>query len=854
MSAAIPMPDTTRPRRNATRNRLTPSPVPTLDSVMTTSTRSTRSSARQPKVTTKVEVTPVRNPTRRSSRFSDLGLAAQGQNGTVISASVAGSISEARSVSGSASISPTIPTITHLPNGDHEMSPSIEIPARSVDLEGRRSVEPVNGNTSVKIIIRKRKSEEAQVDGEDKTIKKVKEETNDIEAIPTRPVRGRKSKGGKKPPRRSISNDKSTKPLPISTTHTSPDLAEPSTSTLSEERQSTGAEMKSELGTEVDKTQQNIPNGHTIAFISTEPNGVIDITPNQPEKKQRTRKKYFRKGEIDPDDQVAVAARDARFKQIDEALESLDKQMELILNDRHPELLIFFEALDTKKNKICGCLDTRLAANLKDMERMRDEEQNRTRRTFSLQSEQIRVRHDTINRDKRRLLQRDKDHLDPVKTESHLRREAQWKSGLLSSSAQPTIPIRVNNELRQRRNIELKPTGARGKDLEDDLKALGLFRTQSTERERESSTSTKLLINSTPFNLSPTNRYETPPTPQPYPPPRTQIREAYPVYPSRQSGSYSGQERLGHMLPPPIPIGATQWLPTTTTSDPRSSSVTNHDSRPLLTSQHGKIDDHRPPLNAAHALQPNTNPSDSRPLPMNEPRQPLTTNHDPRPPSAFTDDTRPPSSLSTNPQPPLTSNQDSRPSHTSIQEPIFPRRTESYFPSLSRLKTHPYDHVTFSSDVKPQWTVESKEGRPWTSKQDRGSSNQWNASQHTQEKNSTQMESKDKSLYVKSLEEREKFQNPQNAREKLVEKDKPLQGTEENRVRQSTDEKEKSQNVSGKNMVPGGPGGLGGFGGWGPPGWRDGRELGSVGNGAGTALPGLGAGRWAFGLGGPLSR
>jgi hypothetical protein len=69
-----------------------------------------------------------------------------------------------------------------------------------------------------------------------------------------------------------------------------------------------------------------------------------------PKRAPRKRRKWLRKGEVDPEDLKAVAEQRARHALIDAALEDLDKQEQMLLDGVHPQLLALWEECDRRRD------------------------------------------------------------------------------------------------------------------------------------------------------------------------------------------------------------------------------------------------------------------------------------------------------------------------------------------------------------------------------------------------------------------------------------------------------------------------------------------------------------------------
>ncbi|KAK8847608.1 hypothetical protein IAR55_005467 [Kwoniella newhampshirensis] len=199
-----------------------------------------------------------------------------------------------------------------------------------------------------------------------------------------------------------------------------------------------------------------------------------------PRRLPRKKRKWLKKGEVDPDDPVAVARQRAKHKIIDEAIESLDKQEEMLLADSHPQLLWLWAELDRRRNLQLKWLEARHEAVIGDLATMRDHEKRASKSDFRVKREALA---DDMVRDNRHrmarataertALKREEDTLPTLKTG---RGGGGWVLSdkfLLSTGDQQLAPVEVRGVRRQRPDISQQIQSLSFEEIQSDLQKLG---------------------------------------------------------------------------------------------------------------------------------------------------------------------------------------------------------------------------------------------------------------------------------------------------------------------------------------------------------------------------------------------
>ncbi|OCF33827.1 hypothetical protein I317_01319 [Kwoniella heveanensis CBS 569] len=208
-----------------------------------------------------------------------------------------------------------------------------------------------------------------------------------------------------------------------------------------------------------------------------------------PRRMPRKKRKWLKKGEVDPDDPVAVARQKERHRMIDEAIESLDKQEEMLLASSHPQLMWLWDELERRKDIQLTWLDARHDATIGDLEKLRDHEKKVTMANFKVKREELAVNMVADNRHamerifaERTMLKRNPANRPNLRGG---RGAGGWPiaaTDLLSNGGLRTIDIEVDSELRSRRDISRDIKPLEYTEIQSDLAKLGLPRDPSRTR------------------------------------------------------------------------------------------------------------------------------------------------------------------------------------------------------------------------------------------------------------------------------------------------------------------------------------------------------------------------------------
>jgi len=109
---------------------------------------------------------------------------------------------------------------------------------------------------------------------------------------------------------------------------------------------------------------------------------LIDTTKRAP----RKRRKWLRKGEVDPDDHKAVAEQRARHALIDAALEALDKQEQALLDGTHPQLLELWDEIKRRHELQMSYCKYHEECEMRELDKLYLQELGQIRRQFKVSS------------------------------------------------------------------------------------------------------------------------------------------------------------------------------------------------------------------------------------------------------------------------------------------------------------------------------------------------------------------------------------------------------------------------------------------------------------------------------------
>ncbi|WVR04810.1 hypothetical protein IAU60_001822 [Kwoniella sp. DSM 27419] len=226
-------------------------------------------------------------------------------------------------------------------------------------------------------------------------------------------------------------------------------------------------------------------------------NAHVDATET-PVKKAipRKRRKWLKKGEVDPDDPVAVARQQERHRLIDEAIVSLDKQEEMLLAGSHSQLVWLWEELERRKDLQLAWLDAREQAAMGDLDKLRDHEKKVAMSDFGIKRENLVT--SVIYEDRRRIERITAERTALKRTPGSLpnlrsgRGGGGWAVGnsfLLSNGKQQTKALEIGAQIRTFQDLPRQLQTLESSEIESDLDRLGLRRSQDQGRSRSPSSS-----------------------------------------------------------------------------------------------------------------------------------------------------------------------------------------------------------------------------------------------------------------------------------------------------------------------------------------------------------------------------
>ncbi|WWD21697.1 hypothetical protein CI109_106183 [Kwoniella shandongensis] len=243
-------------------------------------------------------------------------------------------------------------------------------------------------------------------------------------------------------------------------------------------------EMDTERGREQEREEDRAEESiHGDERADSRDDDKHDERHDGPRRMPRKKRKWLKKGEVDPDDPVAVARQREKHRIIDEAIESLDKQEEMLLADSHPQLLWLWAELDKRRDLQLKWLEARHEAVIDDLATMRDHEKSATKSDFKVKRAQLASDIVRDNRHKmarisaeRIALKRNPDCMPNLRAG---RGGGGWSISdklLLSTGAQQLTPIEVHGEIKQRPSI---PRGIQSMDyseIQSDRTRMGAVR------------------------------------------------------------------------------------------------------------------------------------------------------------------------------------------------------------------------------------------------------------------------------------------------------------------------------------------------------------------------------------------
>lgn len=111
-----------------------------------------------------------------------------------------------------------------------------------------------------------------------------------------------------------------------------------------------------------------LPAGATTTEAPT-PSASTPVPDDKPKRAPRKRRKWLRKGEVDPDDPKAVAEQKARHALIDAAIVALDEQERQVLDGTHPQLVELWDELERRRNRLHQYSDVYIQEKLAELSR-----------------------------------------------------------------------------------------------------------------------------------------------------------------------------------------------------------------------------------------------------------------------------------------------------------------------------------------------------------------------------------------------------------------------------------------------------------------------------------------------------
>ncbi|ORX34036.1 hypothetical protein BD324DRAFT_192992 [Kockovaella imperatae] len=114
-----------------------------------------------------------------------------------------------------------------------------------------------------------------------------------------------------------------------------------------------------------------------------------ELESGLPKRAPRKKRKWLKKGEVDPDDPIAVAKQKERHALIDEAIILLDKQLEMITNESHPQLAWMLQELERRYKRKTAQLEARHEAILQDLDHVRQHERRQAHVNWTKQCDRL---------------------------------------------------------------------------------------------------------------------------------------------------------------------------------------------------------------------------------------------------------------------------------------------------------------------------------------------------------------------------------------------------------------------------------------------------------------------------------
>ncbi|WVN87271.1 uncharacterized protein L203_102448 [Cryptococcus depauperatus CBS 7841] len=282
----------------------------------------------------------------------------------------------------------------------------------------------------------------------------------------------------------------------------------------------------------------------------------------KPKRAPRKRRKWLRKGEVDPDDPVAVARQQAKHKLIDDAIGSLDAQEEALLKGTHPQLLSLWQELESRKQLQFGWVEARKEATESEYTRMKHHWEETARFNFHVRLDEIanELTHDNRQKNarihaERTALRRDPNTLPNLRAGRGGGGWTIFDKYLLSTGEQHLISVEIQGQVRQRRDIsrEIRPLSEA--DAMTDLQKMGLIQPPAQDQVQSPSPPHRSSSIHSHYNHAHGQQSKRPPIQAPWPQPERRYQPPPVLPPTQPHGIWDRPDPVYHsLLPPPYPL------------------------------------------------------------------------------------------------------------------------------------------------------------------------------------------------------------------------------------------------------------------------------------------------------------
>ncbi|WWC68164.1 uncharacterized protein I206_102087 [Kwoniella pini CBS 10737] len=236
-----------------------------------------------------------------------------------------------------------------------------------------------------------------------------------------------------------------------------------------------------------------VTTSETPAPEENKPDDVTDdLKEDRGRRLPRKKRKWLKKGEVDPDDPVAVARQKERHRLIDEAIDDLNKQEEMLLDNAHPQLLMLWEELERRRGLQLAWLEARQHATAEDLGRLRDHERSVAQSDFRVKREDLATALVAENRHKIARTAAERTALKRLPGSMPSLRNGRggggWPvstAGLLSLGEQRLLPVTRGADPFERREISRKLQPLTSAEAKADLEKLEAVK---NKRQHRSST------------------------------------------------------------------------------------------------------------------------------------------------------------------------------------------------------------------------------------------------------------------------------------------------------------------------------------------------------------------------------